>query len=194
MIVVLGFLFNVGMIVLCGCKIVISMVLMIGLIGFVLLFLFFFYNLENFICDKFYWWWVVYLWVEGVWELIMGVIFVFVLVKIIGVDCEVIEKWFYVIIVMVLISGIIGIGYYYFWIGVFGYWLWFGLVFLVLELLLFFVMVLFVFNIINCCCCDYLNCVVVLWVMGIMVMVFFGVGVWGFMYILVLVNYYIYGI
>ena len=90
-IVALGFLFNVGMTVLRGRKTAISMVLMTGLIGLALLFLFSFYNPENLTRDKFYWWWVVHLWVEGVWELIMGAILAFVLVKITGVDREVIE-------------------------------------------------------------------------------------------------------
>ena len=45
------------------------------------------------------------------------------------VDREVIEKWLYVIIAMALISGIIGTGHHYFWIGVPGYWLWLGSVF-----------------------------------------------------------------
>ncbi len=60
-IVALGFLFNVGMTVLRGRKTAISMVLMTGLIGLALLFLFSFYNPENLTRDKFYWWWVVHL-------------------------------------------------------------------------------------------------------------------------------------
>lgn len=60
-IVALGFLFNVGMTMLRGRKTAISMVLMTGLIGLALLFLFSFYNPENLTRDKFYWWWVVHL-------------------------------------------------------------------------------------------------------------------------------------
>lgn len=108
-IVALGFLFNVGMTVLRGRKTAISMVLMTGLIGLALLFLFSFYNPENLTRDKFYWWWVVHLWVEGVWELIMGAILAFVLVKITGVDREVIEKWLYVIIAIAEKCDIIGL-------------------------------------------------------------------------------------
>ena len=109
-IVALGFLFNVGMTVLRGRKTAISMVLMTGLIGLALLFLFSFYNPENLTRDKFYWWWVVHLWVEGVWELIMGAILAFVLVKITGVDREVIEKWLYVIIAMALLCCLLSRG------------------------------------------------------------------------------------
>ena len=55
-IVALGFVFNVGMTVLRGRKTVISSILMIGLIGLAVMFLFSFYNPENLVRDKFYWW------------------------------------------------------------------------------------------------------------------------------------------
>ena len=42
--------------------------------------------------DSFFRWWVVHLWVEGVWELIMGGILAYLLIKLTGVDREVIEK------------------------------------------------------------------------------------------------------
>ena len=71
-IVALGFLFNIGMTVLKGRKTTVSLVLLVGLAGLALLFLFSFYNPDNLVKDKFYWWWVVHLWVEGVWELILG--------------------------------------------------------------------------------------------------------------------------
>ncbi|MAT65469.1 MAG: nitric-oxide reductase large subunit, partial [Gammaproteobacteria bacterium] len=69
-IVALAFLYNIGMTILKGRKTVVSLVLLIGLVGLAVLFLFAFYNPENLVKDKFYWWWVVHLWVEGVWELI----------------------------------------------------------------------------------------------------------------------------
>ena len=107
----------------------------------------------------------------------MGAILAFVLVKITGVDREVIEKWLYVIIAMALISGIIGTGHHYFWIGVPGYWLWLGSVFSALEPLPFFAMVLFAFNTINRRRRDYPNRAVALWAMGTTVMAFLGAGV-----------------
>src|SRR5512145_3337145 len=71
-IVALGFLFNISMTMLKGRKTAISMVLLLGLWGLAIFFLFSFYNPANLVRDKFYWWWVVHLWVEGVWELIMA--------------------------------------------------------------------------------------------------------------------------
>jgi nitric oxide reductase subunit B len=40
------------------------------------------------VTDLFFRWWVVHLWVEGVWELIMGGILSYLLIKLTGVDRE----------------------------------------------------------------------------------------------------------
>lgn len=66
------FLYNVSMTVLKGKKTAITNILLLGLWGLALLFLFAFYNPGNLSLDKQYWWYVVHLWVEGVWELIMA--------------------------------------------------------------------------------------------------------------------------
>jgi nitric oxide reductase subunit B len=71
-IVALGFLFNISMTVLKGRKTSISLVLLMGLWGLALMFLFSFVNPHNLVRDKMYWWFVVHLWVEGTWELILG--------------------------------------------------------------------------------------------------------------------------
>lgn len=85
-IVCLGFLFNIGMTILRGRKTVVNMVLITGLIGLAVFFLFSFYNPANLALDKLFWWFVVHLWVEGVWELIMAAILAFILIKITGVE------------------------------------------------------------------------------------------------------------
>ncbi|MBL4586727.1 MAG: cbb3-type cytochrome c oxidase subunit I, partial [Flavobacteriales bacterium] len=66
--------------------------------------------------DSFFRWWVVHLWVEGVWELIMGGILAFLLIKLTGVDREVIEKWLYIIVGLTFISGMLGTGHHYYYI------------------------------------------------------------------------------
>jgi nitric oxide reductase subunit B len=58
-----------------------------------------------------------------------GSMLAFVLIKVTGVDREVIEKWLYVIITMTLVTGIIGTGHHYFWIGTPEYWQWWGSIF-----------------------------------------------------------------
>jgi nitric oxide reductase subunit B len=192
-IVALGFLYNIGMTVLKGRKTVINIVLITGLLGLALLFLFSFYNPENLALDKFFWWFVVHLWVEGVWELIMASILAYVLIKVTGVDREVIEKWLYVIIAMALITGIIGTGHHFFWIGPPEYWLWLGSVFSALEPIPFFMMTLFAFNMVNRRRREHPNRAATLWALGCAVMAFLGAGVWGFLHTLAPVNYFTHG-
>lgn len=192
-VVALVFLFNISMTVLRGRKTSISLVMLAGLWGLAIFFLFSFYNPSNLVKDKFYWWWVVHLWVEGVWELILGAMLAFVLIKVTGVDREVIEKWLYVIIAMSLISGIIGTGHHYFWIGTPEYWQWWGSVFSALEPIPFFMMTVFAFNMVNRRRRDHPNKAAVLWALGTGVMAFLGAGVWGFLHTLAPVNYYTHG-
>lgn len=192
-IVALAFLYNIGMTILKGRKTVITLVLLIGLVGLAVFFLFSFYNPDNLVKDKYYWWWVVHLWVEGVWELILGSILAFVLIKTTGVDREVIEKWLYVIIAMALITGLIGTGHHFYWIGTPEYWQWWGSIFSALEPLPFFMMTVFAFNMVNQRRRNHPNQVAVLWAMGTAVMAFLGAGVWGFMHTLAPINYYTHG-
>jgi len=192
-IVALAFLFNIGMTILKGRKTVVNLVLLLGLVGLAVFFLFAFYNPINVVLDKYYWWWVVHLWVEGVWELILGAILAFVLIKTTGVDREVIEKWLYVIIAMTLITGIIGTGHHYYWIGTPEYWQWWGSIFSAMEPIPFFMMTVFAFNMVNKRRRRHPNKVAMLWALGTAVMAFLGAGVWGFLHTLSPVNYYTHG-
>ncbi|KXB30995.1 nitric oxide reductase [Dechloromonas denitrificans] len=192
-VVALGFLFNLTMTMLKGKKTAISMVLLIGLWGLAVFFLFSFYNPVNVVLDKFFWWWTVHLWVEGVWELILGSFLAFVLIKTTGVDREVIEKWLYVIVTLTLITGIIGTGHHYFWIGTPEYWQWWGSIFSALEPIPFFAMTVFAFNMVNRRRREHPNKAAVLWALGTGVMAFLGAGVWGFLHTLAPVNYYTHG-
>jgi nitric oxide reductase subunit B len=192
-IVALAFLYNIGMTILKGRKTVITLVLFLGLAGLAVFFLFSFFNPDNLVRDKMYWWFVVHLWVEGVWELILGAILAFVLIKTTGVDREVIEKWLYVIIALALITGLIGTGHHFFWIGLPGYWQWWGSIFSALEPLPFFMMTVFAFNMVNQRRRNHPNQAAVLWALGTSVMAFLGAGVWGFMHTLSPINYYTHG-
>ncbi len=139
------FLYNVSMTVLSGKKTAITNILLLGLWGLALLFLFAFYNPSNLALDKLYWWYVVHLWVEGTWELVMASILAFLMLKLTGVDREVVEKWLYVIVATALFSGILGTGHHYYWIGTPGYWQWIGSIFSSLEVVPFFAMMAFAF-------------------------------------------------
>ncbi len=192
-IVALAFIFNIGMTVLSGRKTVINLVLLTGLVGLAVFFLFAFYNPDNLVLDKYFWWFVVHLWVEGVWELIMASLLAYVLIKVTGVDREVIEKWLYIIIAMALISGLVGTGHHFFWIGTPDYWQWLGSIFSALEPIPFFMMTLFAFNVVNKRRRDHPNKAAVLWALGTAVMAFLGAGVWGFLHTLAPVNFYTHG-
>ncbi len=192
-IVALAFLFNITMTVLKGRKTVISSVLLLGLWGLAIFFLFAFYNPVNVVLDKMFWWYVVHLWVEGVWELILGAMLAFVLIKITGVDREVIEKWLYVIITLTLVTGLLGTGHHYFWIGTPEYWQWIGSVFSALEPIPFFALTVFAFNMVNRRRREHPNKAATLWALGTGVMSFLGAGVWGFLHTLSPVNYYTHG-
>ena len=192
-VVALSFLFNIGMTILTGKKTVITLVLLTGLTGLAVFFLFAFYVPDNLVLDKYFWWFVVHLWVEGVWELIMASILAYVLIKVTGVDREVIEKWLYIIIAMALISGLLGTGHHFFWIGAPDYWQWVGSIFSALEPIPFFMMTLFAFNVVNKRRRDHPNKVAVLWALGTAVMAFLGAGVWGFLHTLAPVNFYTHG-
>lgn len=192
-IVALGFLFNISMTVLKGRKTAISLVLLMGLWGLALMFLFSFVNPSNLVRDKMYWWFVVHLWVEGTWELILGAILAFVLVKTTGVDREVIDKWLYMIITFALVTGILGTGHHFYFIGLPGYWQWVGSVFSALEPIPFFMMTLFAFNMVQRRRREHPNQAAVLWAVGTAVMGFLGAGLWGFIHTLSPVNYYTHG-
>lgn len=192
-IVALMFLFNCSMTLLRGRKTVISGILLMGLWGVALFFLFAFYVPVNVVIDKMFWWWVVHLWVEGVWELVMASILAFMLIKLTGVDREVIEKWLYVIIGCALFSGILGTGHHYYWIGLPAYWQWIGSVFSAIEPLPFFAMVLFAFGVVWKGRRDHPNKAALLWSLGCAITAFLGAGVWGFLHTLAPVNYYTHG-
>ena len=190
---ILIFLYNVSMTVLTGRKTAVSSVLLLGLWGAAVFFLFAFYDPANLVVDKIYWWWVVHIWVEGVWELIMAAILAFLLLKVTGVDREVVEKWLYVIIGLALFSGLLGTAHHYYWIGTPGYWQWLGSIFGTLEILPFFAMVLWAFYLLWRGGRDHPNKAALLWSVGCPTMAFFGAGVWGFMHTLHPINYYTHG-
>ncbi|VAW49763.1 Nitric-oxide reductase subunit B [hydrothermal vent metagenome] len=191
--VVLSFILNIGMTVLKGRKTVITVVLLTGLVGMAVFFLFAFYLPDNLVLDKFFWWFVVHLWVEGVWELILGAILSFVLIKVTGVDREHIDKWLYLIIAMTLVSGIIGTGHHFFFIGTPDYWLWIGSIASAVEPLPFFLMVLYAFTMAKQRRIQHDNEIALTWAKGTAVIAFLGAGVWGFMHTLAPVNYFTHG-
>lgn len=192
-VVALIFLYNVSMTILKGRKTAIGNVLLLGMWGIAVFWLFAFFNPANVALDKIYWWYVVHLWVEGVWELVMASILAFLMIKMTGVDREVIEKWLYAIVGLALFSGLLGTGHHYYWIGAPGYWQWIGSIFSTFEIAPFFAMVIFAFTMVWKGRRDHPNRAAMLWSLGCTVGAFFGAGIWGFMHTLSFVNYYSHG-
>ena len=192
-VVVLSYLLNVTMTVIKGRKTTISIILLTGLFGLAFFFLFAFYFSDNMIMDKFFWWFVVHLWVEATWELILGALLAFVLIKLTGVDREHIDKWLYLIIAMTLIAGLAGTGHHFFYMGAPGYWLWIGSIASAAEPIPFFLMILFAYSMIKNRRIQDDNKIALTWAKGTAVVGFLGAGVWGFMHTLAPVDYYTHG-
>jgi len=189
----LMFLYNITMTVLKGRKTAVANILLIGLWFIALFFLFSLYNPGNVALDKMYWWWVVHLWVEGVWELVMAAILAYLMLKLTGVDREIVDKWIYSLAALSLFTGLLGTGHHYYWIGTPGYWQWIGSIFSTLEVIPFFAMVLFTFTMVWKGGRDHPNKAAILWALGCSTLAFFGAGVWGFLHTLAPVNYYTHG-
>lgn len=187
------FLFNISMTALAGRKTAITNILLLGLWLLSLLWVFAFINPDNLALDKMYWWFVVHLWVEATWELVMAAILGFLMLKLTGVDREVIEKWLYVIISTALFSGILGTGHHYLWIGTPGYWQWVGSIFSTFEVVPFFAMMSFAFVMVWKGRKNHPNKAALLWSLGSATVAFFGAGVWGFLHTLHGVNFYTHG-
>ena len=116
-------------------------VLLGGLVFLALMYLPGMFYTKSMVKDQFWWWWVVHLWVEGAWEIIAGALLAFMLMKLIGAKREVVEKWMYIEVGLVMFTGILGTGHHYYWIGTPSYWLWVGGIFSSLEPLPLLVMV-----------------------------------------------------
>jgi len=187
------FLVNISLTVLAGKKTAITNVLLTGLWLLSLLWVFAFINPENLSLDKMYWWYIVHLWVEGTWELVMASILAFLMLKLTGVDREVVEKWLYVIVATALFSGILGTGHHFYWIGTPGYWQWVGSIFSTFEVVPFFLMMTFAFVMVWKGKRNHPNKAALLWSLGASTVAFFGAGVWGFLHTLHGVNYYSHG-
>ena len=191
---VLLFLANIGWTVWNGKRFTTTaIVLYMGLLAAGLLYLPGMITFDNQTLDSFYRWWVVHLWVEGVWELIMGGILCFLLIKLTGVDREIVEKWLYIIVGLTFISGILGTGHHYYYIGVPHYWLIVGGIFSALEPLAFLGMAIYAIYMAKKGGRKHPNKTALTWTLGCAVMSFVGAGFLGFAHTLPQVNLWTHG-
>ena len=191
---VLAFLLNIAMTIWkSDRKTTTSMVMFFGLLTAALLYLPGMITFDNLALDSYFRWWVVHLWVEGVWELIMGAMLSYLLIKLTGVDREVIEKWLYVIVAFTFLSGILGTGHHYYYTGAPSYWLMIGGVFSALEPLAFLGMAMWALHIARVGGRRHPNRIALTWTLGSAIMAFVGAGVLGFAHTLPSVNLYTHG-
>lgn len=191
---VLLFIFNIAMTALNADRFTTTgSVLLIGLTAAALLYLPGMITFESQVLDSLFRWWVVHLWVEGVWELIMGGILSFLLIKLTGVDRELIEKWLYVIVGLTFLSGILGTGHHYYFIGAPEYWLAIGAIFSALEPLAFLVMAFYSVGMARRGEMNHPNKIALTWTVGCGVMSFVGAGFLGFAHTLPQVNIWTHG-
>jgi nitric oxide reductase subunit B len=170
-----------------------ALVLSMGLLFAALLYIPGMLPFDSQVTDSFFRWWVVHLWVEGVWELIMGGILSFLLIKLTGVDREVIEKWLYVIVGLTFLSGVLGTGHHYYYIGVNKIWLIVGGIFSALEPLAFLAMALFAVNMYRKGEKKHPNKLALFWTLGAAIVSFLGAGLLGFAHTLPQTNIYTHG-
>lgn len=191
---VLMFIANIGVTMWKGKRsTTTSMVLFMGLLFAALLYLPGMVQLRNQTVDSFYRWWVVHLWVEGVWELIMGGMLCYLLIKLTGVDREVVEKWLYLIVGLTFLSGILGTGHHYYYIGTPRYWLIVGGIFSALEPLAFLGMAIYALAMAKRGERKHPNRIALTWSLGCAVMSFVGAGFLGMAHTLPQVNMYTHG-
>jgi nitric oxide reductase subunit B len=168
-------------------------VLLGGIVLIAGLFLFGIPFMRNLSTQYFWWWWVIHLWVEGAWELVAASIMAFLLMKLTGVDRKVIEKWLYVEVGLVLLSGIAGTGHHYYWIGTPKYWLLVGGFFSALEPVPILFMVIDTLRDVRERKQEIANRTTLVWAVGCSVMHFIGAGVWGFAHTLPAINKWTHG-
>ena len=123
-------------------------------------------RVRNYTVAIFYRWWTVHLWVEGVWEMIQGALLAYLLIRLSGIDREVMEKWLYVIVGLTFISGLLGTAHHYYFVGVPHYWLPIGGFFSALEPLVFLAMSAYAYSAIRRSGLSHPNTLALHWTLG----------------------------
>jgi nitric oxide reductase subunit B len=179
-IVMLMFLYNIGMTIRAGRRLTTTEgVLVAGLVCTALLYLPALFEFKNYTVTVFYRWWTVHLWVEGVWEMIQGALLAYLLIRLSGLDREVLEKWLYVIVGLTFISGILGTAHHYYWIGVPQYWLPIGGFFSALEPFAFLAMAMYAYYAIRRFGLAHPNRMALHWTIGSAIFSALGAGLLG---------------
>lgn len=180
---VLIFLANIGLTMFANHHTLTRMTatLLGGMAMLAVMFLFGIPFMPNLSTQYFYWWWVIHLWVEGAWELIAASLMGWALIKVTGVSRQRMEGWVFVEVCLVLLTGIIGTGHHYYWIGTPRYWLWWGAIFSALEPVPILMMLVdTVRHLLAARTLRTVNTLALAWLGASAFVHFMGAGVWGF--------------
>ena len=187
------FFYNVAATFMRGRWSGISGVLVLDLIALAALYLAGMYFTPNISVDQHWWWWVVHLWVEATWEVLVGCIMAWGLIRTLGANRRIVTTWLYVEVAMMFGSGILGLGHHYFWIGTPEYWLTIGGFFSALEPIPLVAMVVHAVYDAGRHRFKSTNHPALAWLIAHAFGNFFGAGVWGFMHTLPQINVYTHG-
>jgi len=171
----------------------ISGVLILDLVALAGIYLAGMFYTTNISVDQFWWWWVIHLWVEATWEVLVGCIMAWGLIKLLGVRRKIVTTWLYIEVALMFGSGILGLGHHYFWIGTPEYWFTIGGLFSALEPVPLVAMVVHSVYDSGVHKMKSANHPAMAWMIAHTFGNFFGAGVWGFMHTLPQINLYTHG-
>jgi nitric oxide reductase subunit B len=155
--------------------------LMGGMVMLSVMFLFGIPFMSNLSTQYYFWWWVIHLWVEGAWELIAASLVAWSLIKLTGVSRKTVEGWVFAEVALVLLTGVIGTGHHYYWIGTPHYWLVWGAVFSAAEPIPIMMMLVdAVRHMLKARTLPTVNTLALAWLGAGAFVHFMGAGVWGF--------------
>jgi len=193
-VVVLTFVFNVVATAVRARRMTgILWVLMLDLVPLSVLYLDAFPQITNMSHDLYWWWWLVHMWVEATWEVLIGCLMAWSLMELLGTSRRIVEAWLYIEVMLVLGTGILGLGHHYFWIGTPQYWLSIGGFFSALEPLPLLGMVVHAIYDAGTHRMQTTNRPAFCWVLAEAFGNFIGAGVFGFMMTLPQINLYSHG-
>jgi nitric oxide reductase subunit B len=171
----------------------ISGVLVMDLVAVAGLYLAGMFYITNTSVEQYWWWWVIHMWVEATWEVLVGCIMAWGLIKTLGANRKIVTTWLYIEVALMLGSGILGLGHHYFWIGTPEYWFTIGGFFSALEPVPLVAMVVHAVYDSGVHRFKNSNHPALAWFIAHAFGNFFGAGVFGFMHTLPQINLYTHG-
>jgi len=190
---VLVFFYNVAASFTKGRYTGVGGVLVLDLVALAGIYLAGMYYTPNISMDQHWWWWVIHLWVEATWEVLVGCLMAYGLMVTLGVRRKIVETWLYIEVALMFGSGILGLGHHYFWIGTPEYWFAIGGFFSALEPIPLVAMVVHAVFDAGHHKIRSTNHPALAWIIAQAFGNFLGAGVWGFMHTLPQINLYTHG-